>query len=154
MQVIQGNQQHIDSCLAIARELPAYFTTQGIAAMSQDLQEHRLYLAVDAGRVIGFATLQVKSRQVAEISWMAVAPDCQHQGVGTLLINRIVDDLKAEAIRLLEVKTLAADVDYAPYALTRRFYEGRGFVNLETIDPYPAWEPGNPCAIYIKVLIP
>lgn len=62
----------------------------------------------------------------------------------------IVYDLKAEGIRFLEVKTLASDIDYAPYELTRRFYESRCFVHLETIDPFPEWEPGNPCAIYIK----
>lgn len=38
------------------------------------------------------------------------------------------------------------------YARTRKFYEQRGFHLLEEIDPYPGWDPGNPCAIYVKVL--
>jgi len=120
--------------------------------MSRDLQEHRLYLAADTSEIIGFAAVQPKNSQVAEISWMAVKPKYQHQGIGTQLINQVVDDLKAEGVRLLEVKTLASTVDYAPYALTRRFYESRGFVHLETIDPFPGWEPGNPCAIFVKVV--
>jgi len=49
-------------------------------------------------------------------------------------------------------KTLAPDVEYAPYEATRRFYEKKGFIHLETIDPYPGWDPGNPCAIYVRVL--
>ena len=152
MQVLRGSKQQIDSCLSIARELPDYFTEQGIAAMSRDLQEHWLYVAVDSNHVIGFVAIQPESSQVAEISWMAVKPEHQHQGVCSLLINHIVYDLKTDGIMFLEVKTLASDVDYAPYELTRRFYENRGFVHLETIDPFPEWEHGNHCAIYIKVV--
>jgi GNAT superfamily N-acetyltransferase len=152
MQVLKGSVQHIDICLSIAEELPQYFNTQGIAAMSGDMQKHRLYIAIDSSGVAGFATLQAKNSQVAEISWMAVTPDRQRHGVGTLLIEQIILDLRDEGVKLLEVKTLASAVDYAPYQLTRRFYEARGFVLLETIDPFPGWEPGNPCAIYVKVV--
>jgi ribosomal protein S18 acetylase RimI-like enzyme len=152
MQITKASKQHIEACLAIAGELPGYFNEQGMAAMRRDLQEHRLYGALDANQVIGFAAVQPKSSQVAEISWMAVSPEHQHQGIGTQLIDHIVSDLRAEGIQLLEVKTLAAEAEYAPYELTRRFYERQGFMHLDTIDPYPEWEPGNPCAIYIKII--
>ncbi len=156
MKIIKGNQTHIDSCLSIARELPEYFMEQAMPVMANDLRGHQLYVAQDgngpAGAVIGFATVQAKTSLVAEISWMAVKPEYQHGGVGTQLMNQIVSDLKAAGVRLLEVKTLAPTVEYAPYAHTRRFYERRGFIHLETIDPYPEWEPGNPCAIYVKVI--
>jgi hypothetical protein len=56
--------------------------------------------------------------------------------------------------RLVEVKTLDASVPSADYGVTRKFYEKRGFELLESIDPFPGWEPGNPCAIYVKVLEP
>jgi ribosomal protein S18 acetylase RimI-like enzyme len=152
MHIIYGTQRHIEDCLSIGRELPGYFPEAGIAAMARDLREHRLYIAMDADQAAGFASIQIKTIQVAEISWMAVRPERRRQGVGTHLINQIVVDLTAEGLQLLEVKTLADTVDYPPYEQTRRFYEARGFVHLETIDPYPAWEPGNPCAIYVKVL--
>ena len=152
MLVIKGSQLDFESCLSIARELPLYFTEPGIVAMRRDLQEHQIYLATYSDQVVGFASINPKNSQVAEISWMAVMPGRQHQGVGTLLINHIAGELKETGVRLLEVKTLAADVEYAPYELTRHFYERRGFVHLETIDPYPEWEPGNPCAIYIKIM--
>ena len=152
MQVRKGSKEHIEACLSIAKELSQYFPEKAIAAMSQDLQEHRLYIAVDSDEVIGFVAIQLKSSQVAEISWMAVKAKRQHQGVGSQLIDHIADDLKGQEIRLLQVKTLASNVDYAPYELTRQFYEKRGFVHLETIDPFPEWEPGNPGAIYVKVV--
>ena len=79
-------------------------------------------------------------------------PEHQHRGIGSALVNRIASDLSSQGIKVMEVKTLSADVDYAPYEKTRRFYEKVGFMHLDTIDPYPGWEPGSPCAIYIKRL--
>ena len=29
-----------------------------------------------------------------------------------------------------------------------------GFVHIDTIDPLPGWEPGNPAAIYVAALRP
>jgi GNAT superfamily N-acetyltransferase len=152
MQVVKGNEQDIDACLSIAEELPQYFDEKGIATMSKDLREHRLFVAKDSDQVVGFATIRPKSSQSAEISWMAVKLERQHQRVGSLLIDYIADDLRVEGIKLLEVKTLAADAEYAPYGITRRFYEKNSFIHLETIEPYPEWEPGNPCAIYVRAL--
>ena len=107
---------------------------------------------MDLDEVIGFAAIQPKSSHVAEISWMAVKLERQHQGIGSLLVNHVTNDLKTQGIRLLEVKTLSEDAEYAPYQMTRQFYERLGFIHLETIDPYPEWEAGNPCAIYVRVL--
>ena len=71
---------------------------------------------------------------------------------GSALLLAIEERLRADGVTLLEVKTLAPTVVYAPYERTRHFYERAGFLLLETVDPYPGWEPGNPCAIYVKIL--
>jgi hypothetical protein len=34
----------------------------------------------------------------------------------------------------------------------RAFWGRRGFVQVDTIDPLPGWQPGNPSAIYIAAL--
>ncbi len=138
--------------MAIAQELTDYFNASGLAQMRQDLQIHPLYVATERAQVLGFATVQQKSRAVAEITWLAVTRACQHRGIGSQLIDTLAGDLRAQGVQLLEVKTLAAKADYAPYEPTRRFYEKNDFVHLETIDPYPGWENGNPCAIYVKIL--
>ncbi len=152
MEIIRGNEKHLAACLSIAREMPQYFNERGIAMMAEDLKKHRLYVAVDLDEVLGFLTILNKNEQVAEISWMAVKPEHQRQGIGTALIDHVVSELRSKGIKLLVVKTLSEDLDYPPYEITRRFYKKMGFINLETIDPYPEWEPGNPCAIYVKVL--
>ncbi len=152
MKIIEGNEKHIDACLSIAKELRQYFTEAGIATMSKDLRKHLLYVAMDLNEVVGFVATRRKNNHVAEISWTAVKLGCQHQGIGSALIDRVADDLRSQGIMLLEVKTLSEDVEYLPYEVTRQFYKKMGFIHLETIDPYPEWEPGNPCAIYVKIL--
>ncbi len=152
MEVLRGDQRHIGACLATAKELGQYFTDEAIATIGEDLRKHSLYVALGSGEVVGFATVQRKSAHVAEILWMAVKLAQQHKGIGSAIMSHVADDLRGQGVRLLEVKTLAEDADYPPYEATRRFYEKMGFMHLETIDPYPGWEPGNPCAIYIKIL--
>jgi hypothetical protein len=35
-----------------------------------------------------------------------------------------------------------------------QFWERRGFVQIDRIDPMPGWQPGNPCALYVAALSP
>jgi len=152
MKILKGDEKHIAACLSIAKEMPQYFNERGIAMMTEDLKKHRLYVAVDFDEVLGFLTILHKNKQVAEISWMAVKPGHQRRRIGSALIDHVIKELRSEGIKLLVVKTLSEDVNYPPYEITRRFYKKKGFIHLETIDPYPEWEPGNPCAIYVKIL--
>lgn len=152
MEIAKGNENHIAACLSIAKELPQYFTEEGINTMNKDLRTHQLYTAIDSEEVVGFITVEQRSHEVSEISWMAVKPNCQRQGIGSALIDYITTDLLSQGVKLLEAKTLSEDIEYSPYENTRRFYGKMGFMHLETIDPYPGWEAGSPCAIYIKIL--
>lgn len=153
MKIIKGNEKHIDACLTIARGLIGrYFTEKAITAIGNDLRTHQLWIAADASNILGFITVKQKNPRVSELSWIAVKLECHHQGIGTALLDCVVDDSVSQGIKLLEVKTLSADVNYSPYDATRQFYEKMGFLHLETINSYPGWDPGSPCAIYIKVL--
>jgi len=131
MEILRGNKKHIAACLSIARGMPQYFNERGIAMMTEELKKHLLYVAVDLGTVVGFLTILRKSQQVAEISWIAVKPGYQHQGIGSALIDHVVDELRSEGVKLLVVKTLSEDVEYPPYEITRRFYRKKGFIHLE-----------------------
>ena len=146
------DKKHIEACCSIAKELREYFTENAIETMRKDMKKHLLYVAADLAEVVGFVTVQHKNECCAEILWMAVKKSKWNQGIGSALIEHISNDLKSQGVRLLQVKTLSEDAEYSPYEKTRRFYEKNGFIHLETIEPYPEWEPGNPCAIYIKTL--
>jgi len=152
IKIVKGTAEHADACLSIAKELMQYFNEKAIEILTEDLHQYSFYVAISVDNVVGFVTIETKNKNVAEISWMAVRYGWQHQGIGASLINYIVNDLKPHGIKLLTVKTLSNDADYPPYEATRQFYEKMGFIHIETINPYPGWEPGNPCAIYIKIL--
>lgn len=151
-----ATETQVEACLAIARALPEYFTADAVAQIRRDLAEHAVYVVEErsgqAGAVTGFAVVARKNRAVAEMLWLAMHPAHQGRGHGSTLLTAVAERLRARGVALLEVKTLAPDAHYAPYEAIRRFYERAGFVHLETVDPYPGWEPGNPCAIYVKIL--
>ena len=140
------------ACLAIGAALPDYFTPAGLVQMAHDLTVHEVWVREQAGTIVGFVIVERKVSPVLEIVWLAVAPDQQGQGHGSALIAALAVHATRESIALLEVKTLAATVESPRYARTRQFYERRGFVLLDVIDPYPGWSPGNPCALYVRIL--
>lgn len=141
-------------CVAVAEGLPDSFNESGIAQLRRDLGTDPAIVAVLGGEIVGFVVTRRKTPGIAEIAWLAVALRFQRRGIGTALMDAAEGDARGAGVRLTEVKTLDASEPSAEYDAARRFYEGRGYELLETIDPFPDWEPGNPCAIYVKVLGP
>lgn len=115
--------------LALAATLQKWFTAEGLAEIERDLASHQGYVAVRDGRLLGFITWNPIDPEVANLSWMGVAEELQHGGIGTALLAALVADLRGRGYRSLEVSTVADTVDYEPYAETRRFYRCRGFVD-------------------------
>lgn len=144
----------VPAVAAIVEGLPDYFTSDVPAQVSQDAASHAGWVLVDSGAVVGFVLAARRSAGGAEVLWMAIDSSRRGHGHGTFLINRVLDDLAAEGVSVVEVKTLDRSADYQPYEATRAFWERRGFVHVDTIDPLPEWPPGNPAAIYVAALRP
>ncbi len=137
----------------IARGLRTHFNDDAMEKMPVDLREHALYVAEeDDGQVVGFLSVLRRSADVGDVSWMGVQSDLWRRGIGTALMERAAGDLASDGASILMVHTLSDTVDYEPYEATRAFYDAMGFKHLETIDPYPGMAPGNPIAIYVKLL--
>ncbi len=151
MKVNKGGEDDISGCITVAEGLDEYFTARAIEEMKEDLKEHEFFVVENDG-ISGFISLDLKNENCAEISWLAVREEDRGKGLGKRLLGRAERSLQNKDVRILEVKTLSEEVDYEPYEHTRRFYERMGFILIETIDPYPGWEEGNPCAIYVKVI--
>lgn len=96
------------------------------------------YLAVDDGRdVVGVALLAEHFPESRELHLLAVRRDRHRQGVGRALVAAVVEDLRAQGVRLLEVHTVGPSYESEGYARTRAFYLSVGFVamnELERID--------------------
>jgi GNAT superfamily N-acetyltransferase len=139
------------ACYAIAARLPEYFTASGLRSLRADLDRGELYGAVVGERLVGFALYRELNPEAVELAWISVDRPFWSRGVGTRLVSTSLERL-ADHYRVCEVKTLAATVPDPGYARTRRFYAKLGFIALEIIDPYPGWEPGNPCQILVRFL--
>jgi GNAT superfamily N-acetyltransferase len=138
--------------MEVASDLRTHFDDNAMERMPQDLVEHDLYVAEEGDDVVGFLTLLRRSDAVGDVSWMGVRRDHWRRGIGAALVGRAANDLADDGGTVMTVHTLADTVEYEPYEVTRAFYRAMGFFHLETIDPFPGVAPGNPIAIYIKVL--
>ena len=79
-----------------------------------------------------------------DLYWIAVHPDHQGVGGGTLLLEEVERRLLQRNARLLVVETSSRE-DYAP---TRRFYETRGYVESARLADFYA--PGDDRVILVK----
>jgi GNAT superfamily N-acetyltransferase len=136
-------------CAAIVASLPDHFDEHAVRRVREDVAAHGASLLVAGRLVVSFVVVERRG-PAAEILWMATRPELRRRGHGGRLLGHVLDALEADGVRIVEVKTLDASAAYAPYEATRVFWERSGFVHVDTIDPYPGWQPGNPCAIYVR----
>jgi len=148
------SSEDVPTVQEIVRALPDYFTNDVPDKVATDAAKGSGWVVVSSETTVGFAVASQRSAAAAEILWMAIHPAWRGQGAGTALLDRVLEDLEAAGVSVVEVKTLDASADYEPYEATRAFWEKRGFVHVDTIDPLPGWQPGNPCALYVAALRP
>lgn len=152
MDIRSAESRDIEKCVRLLAALPEYFTQSTHDDARQDLTTSLGWVAIDDRSVVGFVVAPRRFGLAAEITYAAVSPDRRGQGIGTALVHRCLDDLARAGVQMVEVKTLDASANYEPYVSTRAFWERRGFIQIDCIDPLPGWEPGNPSAIYARAV--
>ncbi len=151
MRVRRATATDTGECIAILRELPAYFRRDHCDVVEGHLGDRRGWVVVDDD-IVGFALANVEFGGTAEISLIAVRPSRRGEGIGTLLVERILADLAEECVVIVQATALDASAGYEPYIATRAFWERRGFVQINCVDPLPGSPPGHPSAIYVAAL--
>ena len=122
------------------------------AKAERDAASHQAWVITDSGRVAGFAVAARKSPGGAEIRGSPSTPPAAAAGTEPGLLAHVLDHLATAGISIVEAKTLDRSSGYRPYQATRAFWELNGFIHIDTIDPLPGWQPGNPAAIYVAAL--
>ena len=107
-------------------------------------------VAITGGEVVGVCMLRPHTPVATEIELLAVRRDLHRAGIGRRLLDHVEAALRAEGIRVLQVKTFGPSGDSEEYRRTRAFYEVRGYLPLE--ERIDIWGPANPCLIYVKPL--
>jgi ribosomal protein S18 acetylase RimI-like enzyme len=142
------------TCDEIILTLPHHFGHEGGRRQcAHDVRTSPGLVAVAAGSVVGFLTVQRHFATSAEITWMAVHAAHRRRGIGRALIGRLCADLADDGCRLLLVFTLASSAEedaFADgYAETRAFYQAQGFVPARELPDY--W-PGSTALLLIRPL--
>jgi ribosomal protein S18 acetylase RimI-like enzyme len=150
--VRRAGPDDLDACVEIVRRLSDFFTPDVPDKVRADWPNGSTWVVDDDGPVVGFALVGRRFAGAAEILWIAVEPERRGGGIGTLLLETVATALAADGVVLLEAKTLDSSEDYEPYVATRAFWEARGFLQIDMINPFPEWGPGNPAAIYVRPL--
>ena len=121
---------------SIARSLnPTWFTESALEEIANALRHDHGFVAMQNEKQIGFVMYRLNDdNETADLTWMGVRPDFQRKGVGRRLVEAVEQALGKKGIHRIEVFTVAATVDYEPYALTRRFYHAMGFSDV-SIEP-------------------
>lgn len=142
-------EEDAPACDAIVAGLPEWFgNPQGIADCAAAVRSQAgLVVLDDAGEVAGFLTWEVPAYGVAEITWMAVRADARRRGHGRILLDALVERLRAARVRELHVKSLSSRDPYPPYAETRAFYRANGFEEVEELG---VWGPENPAVLMAR----
>ena len=152
MEVRGARSDDLERCLEIIHGLPDFFTDDVPAKVRDDLERHDGWVVAEGEEVVGFAVVDRRSSEAAEILWIAVQSHRRRGGCGTRLLDEVLGELRDQGVVLVETKTLDSSAEYAPYEATRAFWERSGFVQVDRIDEPPDWEPGNPAAILVAAL--
>jgi ribosomal protein S18 acetylase RimI-like enzyme len=150
--VLVRGEQWPDEVDGLLRELPEWF---GIEQSIRDYVDAARVLPTVAARVgnavAGVCLVRRHNDLAAEIELLAVDRSMHRQGIGRGLVAAVVDELAADGVELLQVKTRGPSGISEPYARTRAFYRALGFVPLE--ERTDIWGPENPCLILVKPLV-
>lgn len=139
------------TCAAILSTLPQWFGIAEADTHYVDSAERAECLVASLdGLDVGILQATRHNPLAAEIHLMAVTAQRRGAGVGTTLLRRIEDVLRAEDVVFLQVKTLSQRRPDESYASTRAFYRRRGFTPLEEFPEL--WGPQNPALQLVKTL--
>lgn len=106
---------------------PEWFTEEALKDIPRDIQLSRCLVAEAGGRVVGFVSF-FSSDGKPMLGWLATDRKHQRAGVGRLLVETAVTELRRLGYKDVRVQTVGeCEPAYPPYAETLAFYRSMGF---------------------------
>lgn len=149
--IIEPEEGKVSIACSILEGLPEWFGILQARERYIERAGHLPMTAVSVGtEIIGFLSVENKTRVSSEIHVLGIRRDWHRRGVGRILLRATEITLIRSKIRYLIAKTLSDKQSNAHYGITRQFYESVGF---EPIDELPElWGPDAPCLVMLKIL--
>ena len=87
-----------------------------------------LFVAEDESKIVGFASVSVRRvirypRPIAELDELYVSPESRKQGVGKLLMSKVIEQVRSENCYRLYIESAYK------HEIAHKFYESLGFTN-------------------------
>jgi GNAT superfamily N-acetyltransferase len=140
--------------LALFASRPEYFAPAALPLVDRCLEVgsgYRIFLVRERERIIGCAIWH-EGLYEAEINWLVVAADKERQGIGRILVERVVASAQQGGLRYLRLVTAAVGSDDDPrdaaYRGTHKFYKKFGFGQIAILPAY--WPSGEDAALFMK----
>jgi ribosomal protein S18 acetylase RimI-like enzyme len=141
----------VDDCTRILRTLPMWFgIEESLLEYARNTAQLPTFSVHRGERRLGFLSLREHFQTSWEIDCIGVDIEARNEGLGKALLAHAEAWLRTRQARVLQVKTIAATSPNPHYALTRKFYEGQGFIPHEIFPEL--WSASNPCLQMIKIL--
>jgi GNAT superfamily N-acetyltransferase len=99
--------------------------------------------------VLGVLLVDQRYPTSAEVHLLAVRRKHHRTGIGRTLLDRVENDLRAQGVRLLSVKTLGPSASDPGFDQTRAFYIACGF---HPVEEFPDLWVDDPCLLMVKAL--
>ena len=156
-QIDATRPEEAEAILAISRSV-GVFDAEEIVTVDELLREYigqgaqkssYHFLSYHNGEhVLGFACYgpRALTHGTFDLYWIATAKEAQGRGIGSALLQRVAQEVKALGGRLIVAET-SSRPDYTP---TRRFYETHNFDRAATIADFYA--PGDDMVVYVQRL--
>ena len=139
-----------DVCRDILATVPTWFGMEEANQHYYALAETAPTIVArdDDGDAIGLLIELRHFEHASEVYLMAVRAEHHREGVGTRMLRFLEEQLAADGVEYLQVKTLSPSRDDAGYEKTRAFYLAYGFRPLEEFPTL--WDPSNPALQMVK----
>jgi ribosomal protein S18 acetylase RimI-like enzyme len=156
LEISAARAEEADQIVRVARDAQV-FTTEEVDTVRELLDDYLAtsgagqyrYLACRLdGQVVGFACYGPRSltRGTFDLFWIVTSPSAQRRGVGSALIARVEQNVRARGGRLLIVETS----DLPDYEPARSFYDSHGYRREAFIADF--YDVGDGLVLYSKRL--
>ncbi len=101
---------------------------EGVGGACRETDKYHTLVAELGGRVVGFIAYELKD-ETGDVVLLAVHPEYQKRGIGSLLNHAALDEMKAAGMKMAVAET-GGDEGHAP---ARRAYEKAGYTGLPLV---------------------
>lgn len=117
--------------LKLIRQWPTHFVESAMSAIEADFRRTRTFVWEENGQIVGFMIWSTDGYDI-EMKWLAVSPTATGRGIGSALVNAVLESASTERRIFLFTATTDSVIpgtafDGSAFANTIRFFERLGF---------------------------